>query len=71
MQRYNRIKEILETRGTKYRWLAERIGKTPASVSRYCANEVQPPLDVLFLIAKVLEVDPRDLLYVEEEDRED
>ena len=44
------------------KWLANEIGRTENTVSRWCSNKVQPSLDNLVKIAEVLEVDIRDLL---------
>ena len=49
----NRIKEVLEERGIKQTWLAERLGKSFCIVNSYVCNRRQPSLDVLFEIAKI------------------
>ena len=43
------------------KWLAEQLGKDPATVSKWCTNSAQPNLENLMEIAKVLEVDVKDL----------
>ena len=58
----NRIKEVLEERGIKQTWLAERLGKSFCIVNSYVCNRRQPNLDVLFEIAKILNIDPKDLI---------
>ena len=58
----NRIKEVLEERGIKQTWLAERLGKSFCIVKSYVCNRRQPSLDVLFEIAKILNVDPKELI---------
>ena len=58
----NRIKEVLEERGIKQTWLAERLGKSFCIVNSYVCNRRQPSLDVLFEIAKILNVDPKELI---------
>ena len=55
----NRIKEVLEERGIKQTWLAERLGKSFCIVNSYVCNRRQPSLDVLFEIAKILNVDQK------------
>ena len=66
----NRIKEVLEERGIKQTWLAERLGKSFCIVNSYVCNRRQPSLDVLFEIAKILDVDVRCLLTnTEKEDK--
>jgi transcriptional regulator with XRE-family HTH domain len=58
----NRIKEVLDERGIKQTWLAERLGKSFCIVNSYVCNRRQPSLDVLFEIAKILNVDPKELI---------
>ena len=58
----NRIKEVLEERGIKQTWLAERLGKSFCLVNSYVCNRRQPSLVVLFEIAKILNVDPKELI---------
>ena len=58
----NRIKEVLEERGIKQTWLAERLGKSFCIVNSYVCNRRQPSLDVLFKIAKILNVNPKELI---------
>jgi len=50
----NRIKEVLEEKGIKQTWLAERLGKSYNMVNGYVQNRQQPRLEVLFEIAKIL-----------------
>ena len=58
----NRIKEVLEERGIKQTWLAERLGKSFCIVNSYVCNCRQPSLEVLFETAKILDVDPKELI---------
>jgi putative transcriptional regulator len=58
----NRIKEVLEEKGIKQTWLAEKLGKSYNMVNGYVQNRQQPRLEVLFEIAKILDVDVADLL---------
>ena len=58
----NRIKEVLEERGIKQTWLAERLGKSFSIVNAYACNRRQPSLEQLFEIAKILQVEPKDLI---------
>ena len=58
----NRIKEVLEERGIKQPWLADRLGKSFCIVNSYVCNRRQPSLEVLFEIAKILNVDPKELI---------
>lgn len=58
----NRIKEVLEEKGIKQKWLAERLGKSYNMVNSYTQNRQQPKIDVLFEIAKILGVEAKELL---------
>lgn len=59
---YNRIKEVLASKGIKQTWLAEQLGKTYRTVNLYVSNDVQPPIPILYEIADILQVEPKDLL---------
>jgi transcriptional regulator with XRE-family HTH domain len=58
----NRLKVVLVEQGRTNKWLAEKLGKNTATVSRWCTNEMQPSLETLVEIAEVLGVDSRDLI---------
>ena len=58
----NRIKEVLEEKGIKQIWLAEKLGKSFCIVNSYVCNRRQPSLEVLFQIAEVLRMDVKDLI---------
>lgn len=58
----NRIKEVLEEKGIKQKWLAEKPGKSYNMVNGYVQNRQQPKLEILFEIAEILEVNPKDLI---------
>jgi DNA-binding Xre family transcriptional regulator len=58
----NRLKVVLAERKRTNKWLSEQLGKDPATVSKWCTNSAQPGLETLLQIAKVLEVDVKDLL---------
>ena len=59
----NRIKVVLVEKKRTNKWLAEQFGKNPETVSRWCTNTTQPSLETLLEIAKVPEVDVKDLLH--------
>ncbi len=61
----NRIKELLEKKGLTQVWLSEKLGKSYNMVNSYVQNRRQPSIEILFEIANILEVDPRDLLQIE------
>ena len=50
----NRIKEVLEEKGIKQVWLAEKLGKSFNMVNSYVQNRTQPSLEVLYRIAEIL-----------------
>lgn len=58
----NWIKEVLEEKGIKQTWLAEKLGKSYSMVNGYVQNRQQPRLEELYEIARILEVEVKDLL---------
>jgi putative transcriptional regulator len=58
----NRIKEVLEEKGIKQVWLAEKLGKSYNMVNGYTANRRQPSIEILYQIAKILQVEAKELL---------
>jgi putative transcriptional regulator len=58
----NRIKEVLEEKGIKQKWLAEQLGKSYNMVNSYIQNRQQPRIEILFDIARILNVEAKDLL---------
>ncbi len=58
----NRLKVVLVEQGRTSKWLAEKLGKNTATVSRWCTNEMQPSLETLVGIGEILDVDVRELL---------
>lgn len=58
----NRIKEVLEEKGIKQIWLAEKLGKSYNMVNSYVQNRQQPRLETLNEIAEILDVDVRELI---------
>lgn len=58
----NRIKAVLAEKNKTSRWLANELGKSENTVSRWCSNKVQPPIQQLQNIAVLLNVDVRSLL---------
>ncbi len=58
----NRIKEVLKEKGIKQVWLAEKLGKSYNMVNGYVSNKRQPSIEVLYEIAKLLQVDAKELL---------
>jgi putative transcriptional regulator len=58
----NRIKAVLAEKNITNRELANELGKAETTFSRWCTNDMQPSVETLFEIAKVLKVDVRKLL---------
>lgn len=58
----NRIKLVLVEKKRTNKWLAEQLGKDPATVSKWCTNTSQPQLETLIAIADLLEVSVEELL---------
>jgi len=58
----NRIKKVLEQKGTKQIWLAEQLGKSYNMVHSYAQNKRQPSLEDLYKIAEILNVEVKELL---------
>jgi len=58
----NRLKVVLAEKKHTNKWLAEQLGKDPATVSKWCTNSAQPTLENLVQIARCLEVDVSELI---------
>jgi len=58
----NRIKEVLEEKGIKQIWLAEKLGKSYNMVNAYVQNRQQPRLEILMRIAEILDIDVKELI---------
>ena len=62
MKNVNRLKVVLVEQRKTGKWLAEQLGKDPSTVSKWCSNTPQPPLDMLVNIANLLKVDIKELI---------
>ena len=62
MANLNRLKVVLVEKGKTGKWLAGELGKSNCTVSKWCSNSIQPDLVMLDKIAKLLDVDMKDLL---------
>ena len=58
----NRIKEVLDKKGIKQIWLAEKLGKSFSVVNVYVCNRKQPSLEILYRIAEILQVEMTKLI---------
>ena len=63
----NRIKVTLVEKQKTNRWLAEQMGKSENTISRWCSNKSQPSIAQLQEIANLLDVDIRELLKSQKE----
>ncbi|MCH1437354.1 MAG: helix-turn-helix transcriptional regulator [Flavobacteriales bacterium] len=66
----NRIKEVLEEKGIKQIWLAEKLGKSYNMVNAYVQNRQQPRLEILMSIAEILDIDVKELIISNKKDSE-
>ena len=62
MANLNRIKVVLVEQQKTGKWLAEQMGKSTCTVSKWCSNSIQPDLATLDKIATLLDVDRRELI---------
>lgn len=60
----NRIKVVLAEKNITNRWLAEKMGKSEITISRWSQNKSQPSLEQLREIAKLLGISPKDLINI-------
>ena len=58
----NRIKVVLADKKRTNKWLAEQLGKDPATVSKWCTNSCQPTLETMMKIADLLDVELNELV---------
>jgi len=63
----NRIKAVIEEKGIKQTWLAEKLGKSYNMMNSYVQNRRQPRLDDLYKIAEILGVEARELLILQDD----
>ena len=52
----NRLKVVLVEQHKTAKWLAEQMGKDPATISKWCTNKSQPSLETIKKIAEILQV---------------
>ena len=62
METFNRIKLALIEKNKTGKWLAEQLGKSPCTISKWCKNTTQPDLKTLNRIADSLGVDVKELI---------
>ena len=64
------MKEVFEMKGIKQIWLAEKLGKSYNMVNAYVQNRQQPRLEILMSIAKILDIDVKELIISNKKDSE-
>lgn len=62
MAKVNRLKVVLVEKNKTSKWLAETLGKDPATISKWCTNTSQPSIETLLKIAKLLDVEINELV---------
>ena len=62
MKELNRLKVVLAEKKRTGKWLAAQLGKDPTTVSKWCTNTSQPDVATLREIARVLDIDVKELL---------
>ena len=58
----NRVKVILAEKKKSNLWLSKQLGCAPTTVSKWCTNSSQPPLEMLMKMSKVLDVELNELV---------
>lgn len=58
----NRLRVVLAEKEITNRWLAEQMGVTDMTVSRWKTNKIQPSMAQFVEIAQLLKVDIKDLI---------
>lgn len=58
----NRIRVVLAEQNKTNRWLAEQMGKSEITISRWVQNRSQPSLEQLLQVAKLLSISLKDLI---------
>jgi transcriptional regulator with XRE-family HTH domain len=61
-KKLNRLKLVLVEKDKTGVWLAEQLGVTAVTVSKWCSNITQPTLPTLDKIAELLECEKRELI---------
>ena len=69
MAKINRLKVVLVEKEKSGKWLADQLGKSTSTVSKWCSNTTQPDLQTLDKIAKMLDVNVKELLNDTEKDK--
>ncbi len=62
MEDINRLKIVLVEKKKTGKWLANQLEKDPSTISKWCSNSSQPSLESLLKIARLLNIDIRNLI---------
>ena len=62
LMKINRLKIVLAEKEKTSKWLANELGKSESTISRWCTNDVQPSLETMAQIALLLKIDIKELL---------
>jgi putative transcriptional regulator len=68
-KKLNCLKKVLVTKGIKQKWLSEQLGTTTVVVNLWCSNKTQPSLTKLNEIANILQIDVRELLVSNQDEK--
>ncbi|MFC0425162.1 helix-turn-helix transcriptional regulator [Chryseobacterium scophthalmum] len=58
----NRLKAVLAEKSKTNKWLANQLGRSESTISRWCTNEIQPSMDTFVEIAQLLNIDVKELI---------
>jgi transcriptional regulator with XRE-family HTH domain len=61
MRKVLKIKQVLEIRGLKQKWLADKMGVTEVTISNWVNNRTYPSIETLIAISKILKIELKDL----------
>ena len=61
----NRINVVLAEKRKSNKWLAEQLDCAPTTVSKWCTNACQPPMETYIKNSKLLDVELTDLVRLE------
>lgn len=64
MEDVNRLKIVLVEKKKTSKWLAEQLDVNPSTVSKWCTNTSQPPLEALIQISQLLKVEVTELICI-------
>lgn len=62
IEHQNLIKEVLKEKDITQTWLAKQLGMSFSMTSAYVCNRTQPNLAIIFKVADILNVSPKDLV---------